>query len=141
MRSNKSNPDARQLDPVAWAKDKMKRFGWYIHFVPNDKEFPNDINFHTHGIAESFGHPDLQICFPLPQQVAHQILHHIVDEIKQGKTFEPGRKYGSIIAGNLNVEFIDAMEFDRPVFRIVFPNKEGNYEGEMFTCQFEKTRI
>ncbi|WP_433863854.1 DUF4262 domain-containing protein [Sphingobacterium thalpophilum] len=129
----------RKLD--SWSRDMMVRHGWYVHFVPNDDDFPNSINYHTHGLPESFGHPDLQICFPISTEVAHQILSYIVDQIKSGEQFEPNRQYEKIIGNNLNVEFIEAMECNRKLLRIVFPNKDGNYDGEVFSSQFEYTGI
>ncbi|QIH33465.1 DUF4262 domain-containing protein [Sphingobacterium sp. DR205] len=129
----------RKLD--AWSKDMMDRHGWYVHFIPNDNVFPNKINFHTHGLPESFGHPDLQICFPISTEGAHQILSYIIDRIKSGEQFEPNRQYEKIIGNNLTVEFIEAMECNRKLLRIVFPNKDGNYEGEVFSAQFEYTGI
>ena len=119
----------------------MGRHGWYVHFVPNDQHFPNSINYHTHGVLESFGHPDLQICFPLSTEIAHQILSIIVNQIKKGEHFEPNRRYEKIIDDNLNIEFIEAMEGNRKILRIVFPNRDGSYEGEAFSAQFEKTGI
>ncbi len=119
----------------------MDKHGWYVHFVPNDDNFPNHINYHTHGLPESFGHPDLQICFPLSTEVAHQILSCIIDQIKNGEHFEPNRRYEKKVGNNLSVEFIEAIEYNRKLLRVVFPNKDGNYEGEVFSAQFEYTGI
>lgn len=138
---NTFNFDDHKQKLDAWARDMMERHGWYVHFVPNDEQFPNGINYHTHGIAASFGHPDLQICFPLATGVAHQIIDLIVDKIKQGITFVPGKKYEEIIGRNLSIEFIEAMECGRRVLRIIFPDQNGEYEEEVFNCQFKMTGL
>lgn len=109
--------------------DAIKKYGFYIHFVPNDCGCPHHMNIHTHGILEVFKHKDLQICFPLPQQVALETLHNVVHYIKDGKTFVSGKKYSGIIR-NYNIEFIDAIECGREVLRLLVPNKEGTYAGE-----------
>lgn len=121
----------------SWSREMMKKNGWYVHYIPDDSQFPNAINFHTHGIAESFGHLDLQICFPLPPTVAHQIFSMLVDNIKEGYQYLPGIKYPEIIQGDLLVEFMETVECGRPVLRIIFPDKDGTYSGPAFSSQFE----
>ena len=112
----------------------IEKYGFYIHFVPGDCACPNHINIHTHGIAEVFGHMDLQICLPLTEGQALPILHNAVNMIKEGEVFEPGRKYSGI-AENYNIEFIEAIETNRRVLRMLLPNKHGNYAGVIYAAQ------
>jgi len=133
--------DDEWLKLDAGSREKMEKYGWFVHFVPDDEDCPNSVNYHTHGVERSFGHPDLQICFPLSRDIAHSILSNIVDDIKAGSRFEPGKKYNEIIGGGLSVEFIHAMECGRKVLRIIFPDKNGNYEGAVFQDQFERTGL
>jgi hypothetical protein len=44
----------------------MKKYGWLVHFVPGSEGVPFGMNIHTHGLLESFGHLDLQICLNMP---------------------------------------------------------------------------
>lgn len=134
------NFDDDFLKMDAWAREKMEKFGWFAHFVPNDPEYPNSINYHTHGLEQTFGHPDLQISFPLAPDTAHAIFSEVVNKIKEGVKFEPGIKYPEIIGGGLCVEFINAIETNRRVLRLVFPDKDGSYNGEVFSNQFRSNR-
>ncbi|PUZ21316.1 hypothetical protein DCC81_25245 [Chitinophaga parva] len=120
-----------------WQQEILREYGWYVHFVPNDEMFPNHINFHTHGLEESFNHPDLQMCFPLDTKIAHGIFSDAVTFIREGKSFRTGVKYTGVIEGDLSVEFIEAKEGGRTVLRMIFPNREGTYEGQIFAAQFE----
>lgn len=128
-------------DPISrlksWENEMIEQFGWYIHFVLEDDSCPNSINYHTHGLQERFNHPDLQICFPISEELAHAILNTIVEQIQTGKLFQTAVKYDHIIGGGFKLEFIDAIESKREVLRIAFPNKEGGYEGEVYRCQFD----
>ena len=123
----------------SWENETKEKYGWYIHFVIGDDSCPNYINFHTHGLPEMFNHPDLQICFPISKESAHAIFNTIVEHIKTGKQFQTAVKYDKIIGGGFKLEFINATECNRKVLRIVFPNRDGNYEGEIFGHQFNQT--
>lgn len=123
----------------SWEIEMLKQYGWYVHFVMDDNTCPNYINFHTHGLLETFNHPDLQICFPISNESAHAIFNTIVEQIIPGLQFQPAVKYGQIIGGGFKLEFINATECNRKVLRIVFPNKDGGYEGEIFSRQFDQT--
>lgn len=133
--------DDHQTKAESWAQDKLNEFGWYVHFVPEDSDFPNATNYHTHGLTDNFNHLDLQICFPLSTEIAHSIFTEVVDLIKKGARFEPGKKYAGILAGDFGIEFIEAMECNRKLLRIIFPNRSGSYEGKLFSDQFNQTYI
>lgn len=49
------------------------------------------------------------------------------------------RRTKKTIGDGLSVEFIAAVEYGRSALRILFPNKDENYEGETITNQFETT--
>lgn len=70
-------------------------------------------------------------------EIAHDIFRGAVGLIKEGKSFRTGVKYADIIAGGLSVEFIEAREGGRTVLRMIFPNKEGTYEGQIYAAQLE----
>jgi hypothetical protein len=115
----------------------MKKYGWYVHFIMREDNTPFGINIHTHGLHETYNHKDLQICIPLPQRVAHQILINIVNEIKNGTTFSPGIKYENILL-NYKIELIEAKEGGREILRVIIPDADGEYKNE-YLKQFENT--
>ncbi|PSK88136.1 uncharacterized protein DUF4262 [Taibaiella chishuiensis] len=131
--------EARQSKLRDWSRVMMFRYGWYIHFVFDDEDFPYGINFHTHGIEDSFAHPDLQICFPIPQEMAHLIFNAIVGEIKKGFVFKAGRRYADIIGGGLSLNFIPVRECGRPLLRIIFTDENGGSCRGLLTNQFTMT--
>lgn len=94
------------------------------------------INIHTHGLAESFDHLDLQIVLPLSQETAGPILKTIVDRIKDGEHFSDGDILESVIANGYCVKMVNAEENDRPVLRIIFPDAKGNFDLELITGNY-----
>ncbi len=133
--------DDRQKELKHWSRVMMLRYGWYVHFVFEDKDFPYGINFHTHGIEDSFAHPDLQICFPIQKEMAHQIFNAIVAEIKKGIVFKAGKQYADIIGEGLNIAFIQAIECGRPLLRIIFRDENGDCEQDILSKQFTLTGL
>jgi len=109
----------------------LQKHGWFVHFVPGS-DVPYGLNIHTHGLLEIFEHPDLQICMAMDPQTAHGILADIIeDKIKKGEKFEAGKKYEKIIGNGYNVLFLNASEGDRTVLRMIFPDKDGGFDGPM----------
>lgn len=71
-------------------RQNMKEHGWYAHIVTDgDPDCPYGCNVHTHGVVQSFNHTDLQICAPIDPRIAHGLLTNIIDQIKEGKVFDP----------------------------------------------------
>jgi len=130
-------PDQRvRMDEMErWHEDMMKRFGFYSHFTLDGTH----ANIHTHGIAESFGHPDFQIALNIPQNVAMSIFHGMVKEIKEGKKYTTNVDYSEI--ANLPVRFINATECGRPVLRLIIPDRAGTLDKDtmdpVFARQYE----
>lgn len=109
-----------------WQEEMEKKYGWYIHFVFGDKSCPSGYNIHTHGLAK-FKHPDIQICFPLAKETASGILKTVAGNIKEGKKYFAGMRYSDVIT-NYEVEIAEAEESGRKVLRIIFPDKNGNFQ-------------
>jgi hypothetical protein len=101
----------------------LKEYGFYTHYVSND-DIPTQINIHTHGLPDSFDHPDLQIVLPLNPQTASSILHSIVNWIKQGNGVKTNTPYSFILKG-MDAMFVWAVECDRDVLRLILPDTKG----------------
>jgi hypothetical protein len=114
----------------------MKKYGWVVHFVTPDKSYPFNINIHTHGFPEKFGHQDIQICAPLSQNIAQGIMHNFAQWLEEGKAFKSGKKYRNIIEG-FPVLMLPAMEEGREVLRVIFPDKDGSFETEFSKKQMK----
>jgi hypothetical protein len=117
-------------------------FGWCGHYVYDDDESPTGLNVHTHGLLESFGHPDFQIVLPLAERVAHAILITLADAVKEGRRFAPGDVAGGIIEG-YDVGFATATECGREVLRVIIPGPDGRVRrGEIgggYEVQYDGT--
>jgi len=114
------------MDEVeAHQKKNMEEYGWYAHFVTDEDEAPYGYNIHTHGLDITCKHLDLQICCPIPAEVAHSIMITIVDKIKKGKVFSSGEPAITGIIQNYRVLFVEATECNRPVLRVILPDPTG----------------
>ena len=120
-------------------EEGLKKYGWFAHFVSNDPDTPYNMNIHTHGLKEGYGHRDIQICMRLPMPTANSILGEVAERIKKGEVFEPGKKYSKIIK-NYDVIFVEAEECERPVLRIILPNVDGSFEGGIAQEQLKGTK-
>jgi hypothetical protein len=123
-------------------KKLIEDYGWYAHYVPGSDEFPFGINMHTHGVAENFDHPDLQICVNMNPHSGHSIISDVIKNIKDGKKYVAGEKYGELIkpkpgyvGPEYKVLFLEAEEMDRKVLRLIFPDVDGTFTGPLGTEQ------
>lgn len=109
----------------------MKDIGWYAHYVTDDPGTPFQFNYHTHGFPQKFGHPDIQVCFPVPFDIAHRIAWSAAHHLEEGGKLEAGKSSDAILEG-YEVMCIKAHESGRDVIRLVLPDKNGRFEGEFF---------
>lgn len=107
----------------------METIGWYCHYVMDDDDYPFRLNFHTHGLPHTFNHLDFQIVMPLSPVICHGIVSGAIDLLKEGKRFEAGKEYDTIIQ-NYNVMMMAAKECGRDVLRIIFPDDKGGFDGD-----------
>lgn len=121
-------------------KECMEEYGWYCHHVMHDDGYPNETNVHTHGLPESFGHLDLQICLSLPQETAHGIICSIVGFIKEGRKYSDGEVISGdkIISGDFSLRFLKKKENGRDVLRVIFPDPAGNIDYENIDPLYKK---
>jgi hypothetical protein len=120
---SEDNPDRFNLEE--WHKKQMAEHGWYCHMVGPDETGMS--NYHTHGLKESFNHPDLQFVLPIRPDIAQGILSDMVKSIEEGEKFEPGKRYSRVIR-NFDVAIISASESGRQVLRIILPDPNGNLD-------------
>lgn len=128
-----------EIEYKKWELEQMKIYNFIVHMVIDDCDCPLHANFHTHGLLEKFNHLDIQICFPLDQQIVMGIIHDCVKQIKKGIKLEPGKKYPDIVH-KYDVEFIYAKENGRTVVRLLVCDKDGGYSGP-FAEQFKMTGL
>lgn len=129
---------ARRRDAEALAE-----YGWYAHLVFDDDGSPTGFNCHTHGLAETCGHPDFQIVLPLPTEIAHGVLIALAEGVvKDGRRFAAGTPAVGIIRG-FPVGFAEASECGRPVLRVILPDPDGRLArgeiGAEYAIQYEGT--
>ncbi|MED3554125.1 DUF4262 domain-containing protein [Cytobacillus praedii] len=124
--------------------EMMEKYGWLIHFVSETdlNEFNGLSNIHTHGLKENFNHSDFQVFLPVDPQTIHPILIMMVEQVKEGKVFETGKKDSQVLQG-FDVIFKEFEEEDRTVMRLILPDPNGKFPGEEgcmapYSRQFEE---
>jgi hypothetical protein len=122
--------------------EAFKEYGWFAHIVP-DPDFPNGMNYHTHGLDVSYNHKDIQVCLSINPKLIHSLVSDVIDQIKKGQTFESGQVVSRIVRG-MNVTFANAKEDNRDVLRMIFPDSAGlldrkNMVDERFKAQYDGT--
>ncbi|PFU44221.1 lipoyl synthase [Bacillus cereus] len=117
------NEDSEE-DLDAWEEQMLKEHGWYMHYILAEDNDGIHANYHTHGLAENYNHRDLQIVLNIDMDLAEDIFHIIIEEIKLGNRFEEGIEYPSIIEGD-SIIMKSFVEMDREVLRVLLPNERG----------------
>jgi len=112
--------------------EMLEKHGWVVHYVI-------DHGIHTHGLAENFDHPDLEITLPADPKILHPVFSGIVEQIKDGKKFSDGEISDTVLSGDYKALFVEAQEGNRTVLRIILPDSDGNLEQEkMVPCYAEQ---
>lgn len=104
-------------------QEAIKKHGWVAHAIVDRN------SVHTHGLPESFGHLDLEVCLPVPPEKAHLWLAALVDEIKHGRRFKHGDHVNDVFL--CPVRFHSAVEDGRQVLRVIFPDRFGRFPGDL----------
>ena len=109
----------------------MNEHGWIVHYVfETEEDSLNGLaNIHTHGLAENFGHPDIQLVLPIAPETIHPVLHGIVHDIKNGKVFHANERSSEVLQG-MDVYFAPYTEHDREVLRLMLPDPNGRLPFE-----------
>lgn len=120
-----NHPDGVDAGLVAFRekqKQLIEKYGWVVHCVSGTE---NRVNYHTHGFDETQNHLDFQIVYPIDAQIAHSIFGNLFNEIKAGSVFYADENYSGIIQG-YKIRLIRAIEGERPVLRVILPDRDGN---------------
>jgi uncharacterized protein DUF4262 len=117
--------------------ESMAKFGWYANYVPNHGESPTGFSTHTYGLDESWSHANIQIVWPVPPDMGYDMLHTVVELIRKGKRFEPGRKYTDVLH-DYDVMFAWATESGRRVLRMILPDKKNGVARDEIRKPFSK---
>ena len=114
----------RAPDVPEWQREMMRTIGWYAHQVETGhEESPTGFSYHTHGLPESFGHPDLEIVFPSAPGETHRVGARLVELVKAGRKFAPLVEADDIIEGQ-RITFARAAEGGREILRVILPGPD-----------------
>lgn len=114
----------------------VKTYGFFIHkVIDQGMDDPRFVNIHTHGLMESMHHHDLQIVYPIPEQMAYGFFHTLVNKIKEGLVIIPGVRYDFLLE-DYDVAFILTTETDRVVLRLILPDKENQLEHDKMSAKY-----
>ncbi len=125
--------DGKSLEEMKdWQDEKTKKCGFVIHCVQGRDAF---MNAHTHGFSDTWKHKDFQVVLALPESVISSVFWGFADRVKAGEEFKAGDQVDKIIRG-FPVKLVDAVEADRDVLRVIFPDAEGRFPGEKGTDKY-----
>ena len=128
----------------AWEKEQTEKHGWYMHMVPGEDN-PTQFNAHTHHLpsACSAFERDVQIVIPLPSNIVQSL---VWDLVAKGKEYaERGEKLpidtpiSEVLGGGfyaLLVEAVETAESQRPVWRLILPDPDGNLHRDTITGNY-----
>ena len=112
----------------------MKTTGWIIHYVFEDEGRKPFLNAHTHGLPKKYGHVDLQVALGAELGVSPGVVHGLmwaaVRKIEKGEVFADGSLVSEIMDG-YEVKFVARQENRRTVLRMLLPDKEGLFPGDV----------
>lgn len=112
--------------------EMLAREGWCVHYVAGGRGGGDPAigyEAHTHGLAENYGHPDLQMVAPLGAERTHDIFAELVDRVKAGEVLEAGGRYPGIIL-RYDVLLAEAWESGRTVLRVILPDADGEFRPD-----------
>lgn len=105
--------------------EMMDQYGWIVHLITNAKNHYK-YDAHTHGLSDNFNHLDLQVVYPLPQDVLYSIILPIIRDIRAGKVFAENLIFRGYLKGEMPLTFHKTIETDREVLRLILPDKNAN---------------
>lgn len=112
------------MKSLRWEKKMLKKLGWYMDAIFADEYNDIHANYHTHGVQENFNHLDFQIVLNMDPEVANNIFFTLIDNVKNGITYEVDKQYSNVIDG-FNIIFKQYKEIDRVVLRVLLPDEDG----------------
>ncbi|MDA8345321.1 MAG: DUF4262 domain-containing protein [Thermaerobacter sp.] len=100
----------------------IEQIGWVVHAI-TDAPLA-----HTHGLQETYGHPDFEVRLPVAPRRRYDLLRTLAEAVQAGQTFHAGVE--SLTPFQCPVRFVERQEDDRTVLRAVFPDANGRWPGE-----------
>ena len=131
----------------------MRNFGYYIHFVNNEKFF----DIHTHGLLMNFGILDLQLIVPYGTEYSNGpefLDDFIIDFFSNMCKYAMDRNNDPLCDNDfsnlslpdkstkkIKFKVVKDNDFDRMLLRAIFPDNNGKYPwdddcDELYKLQF-----
>lgn len=91
----------------SWEQKCMEKDGWFVHYVSESKSEvpPLGLNCHTHGIDDTFDHPNFQVVFPIEPKGCRAIFSILVELLRKGKRFAPGDESDEVLQAEYKVRY------------------------------------
>ena len=100
----------------------IEQIGWVAHVITDDP------TAHTHGLQETYGHPDIEVWLSAPARKRYELLATVAEAVKQGHRYEAGKEYSHLFT--VPVRFVQKWEGGRSVLRLVVPDPNGKFPGD-----------
>ena len=100
----------------------IEQMGWVAHVITDEP------TAHTHGLEETYGHPDIQVWIPTNYEKQYELLATVAEAVKEGRRYEADKEYADLF--NLPVRFVQRWESGRSVLRMIIPDPNGKFAGD-----------
>lgn len=122
--------------------NNITQYGCHVVLIEESDYLPGFV--YSIGLYEKFGQPEI-ICFGLPTDVAHSLINHACDLIKEGQTLQDNTQYSGFLEGyTIQLLPVDKdyypyyvgyagwyyTNFDFPVQQLVWPDKQRLFPWE-----------
>ena len=120
----------------------IEEYGWHcVNIVRREQDDPHPLWAFSVGLFSTFQHPEIVI-FGDDTDSMHAIINEIVEQIRDGQAFAPGREYADVLeeylctfrtvsrrwyADYLGLALWYYKREDFPVLQCVWPDKDGRY--------------
>lgn len=116
--------------------------GWHVIKVPELEHSPGWA--FSIGLHHSFGHPEI-VVFGLPDEMAHQMINSLGEDIREGTTFAPDSVVTGVLEGySCAIKTVDPVWYspflgyatwfyqgmDFPFVQCLWPDREGHFPNE-----------
>lgn len=116
----------------------IAKYGFIVRDVSGSMDHPRAANRNTHGLPLTFQHPDIQIVYPIPSDLAMILIQTVVDWIKEGNKIEPGKEYDFVLVG-YNVLFtpVDEVGHTEKILRMILPDRDNNLQYDKMAEKYQ----
>lgn len=121
-------------------EELIEKYGFVIHNVFPSSDDEILWSHHTHGLKENFNHIDLEIVLPINPNIVGGVFHGMVEQIKEGESFENKLISDRVIQG-YDVQLVKVNDGHRELLRIILPDVNGKFPADKDCADVYKNQL